>query len=117
MTLLLRRYLYHVLSSPLILSSAFLLSATAPEQDIKALVEERNVDNNTVLHLAAGTNDLNTAQVCLGNDADVNALKTNHETPLFVATVKGNLQMVELLVQKGADINAKNADSKSVLHR
>lgn len=95
----------------------FLLSATVAKQDIKALVEDRNVDNDTVLHLAAGTNDLSTAKVCLGNSADVNALKTNNETPLFVAAVKGNLQMVELLVQKGADINAKNADSKSVLHR
>ena len=95
----------------------FLLLATTAKQDIKALVEDRNVDNDTVLHLAAGTNDLNTAKVCLGNSADVNALKTNNETPLFVAAVKGNLQMVELLVQKGADLNAKNADSKSVLHR
>ena len=112
----LRRYLYHG-ANPLILSSTFLLSATESKQDIKSLVEDRNVDNNTVLHLAAGTNDLSTAQVCLGYGADINALKTNNETPLYVATVKGNLQMVQLLVEKGADINAKNADSKSVLHR
>lgn len=86
-------------------------------QDITKLVEDRDVENNTVLHLAAGTNDLKTAEVCLQNGADINALKSNNETPLYVATVKGSLQMVELLVQKGADVNVKNTDSKTVLHR
>lgn len=93
------------------------LSVTKARQDIAELVEDRSADNSTVLHLAAGTNDLDTAQVCLQNGADINALKTNNETSLYVATVKGNLQMVEFLVQKGADVNIKNADSKSVLHR
>ena len=96
-------------------SITFLLSVT--RQDITELVGDRDAANNTVLHLAAGTNDLNTAKVCLENGADINALKTNNETPLYVATVKGNLQMVELLLQKGANANAKNSDSKSVLHR
>ena len=95
----------------------FLLLATTAKQDIKALVEDRNVDNDTVLHLAAGTNDLKTAQACLENGADINAVNSNMETPLYVATVKGNLQMVELLAQKGADMNVKSADFKSVLHK
>ena len=96
---------------------SFFLSATKASHDIRRLVEDGDADNNTVLHLAAGTNDLNTAQVCLQYGADINALKTNNETPLYVATVKGNMQIVEFLVQKGADMNIKNADSKCVLHR
>ena len=84
---------------------------------IKELVGDRDLYNNTVLHLAAGTNDLNTAEVCLRNGADIDARKSNNETPLYVATVKGNLRMVELLVRKGANVVAKNADSKTILHR
>ena len=84
---------------------------------IKELVGDRDLHNNTVLHLAAGTDDLNTAEVCLRNGGDIDARKSNNETPLYVATVKGNLRMVELLVRKGANVVAKTADSKTVLHR
>lgn len=93
------------------------ISATERRQNITELVEERDINNSTVLHLAAGTNDLKTGEVCLQNGADINALKSNNETSLYVATVKGNLQMVKLLVRKGADVNVKNADTKTVLHR
>ena len=94
-----------------------LFVATKARNENTDLFDDRDVGCNTVLHLAAGTNDLKTAQACLANDADINAVNSNNETPLYVATVKGNLQMVELLVQKGADVNVKKADSKSVLHK
>lgn len=94
-----------------------LFLATEAKKENTELFDDRDVGCNTVLHLAAGTNDLKTAQACLAHGADINAVNSNKETPLYVATVKGNLQMVELLVQKGADMNVKNADSKSVLHK
>lgn len=93
------------------------LLAAEGSESIKGLVEDRDTHNNTVLHLAAGTNDLQTAEVCFQNGADINALRTNNETPLYEATVKGNLKMVEFLVKNEANVNAKNADSKTVLHR
>lgn len=101
--------------SPFFFSHLFL--ATEAKKENTELFDDRDVGCNTVLHLAAGTNDLKTAQACLAHGADINAVNSNKETPLYVATVKGNLQMVELLVQKGADMNVKNADSKSVLHK
>lgn len=94
-----------------------LLLATEARKENRELFDDRDVGCNTVLHLAAGTNDLKTAQACLENGADINAVNSNIETPLYVATVKGNLQMVELLAQKGADMNVKSADFKSVLHK
>lgn len=93
------------------------ISVIETGQSIKELVGEKDSHNNTVLHLAAGTNDLNTAEVCLQNGADIDARKSNNETPLHVATVKGNLKMVELLVRRGANVIAKNTDTKTVLHR
>ena len=84
---------------------------------MKELVGDRDSHNNTILHLAAGANDLNTAELCLQYGAEIDARRSDSETPLYVATVKGNLQMVQLLVKRGADVAAKNAESKSVLHR
>ena len=94
-----------------------LFLATEARKENTELFFDGDVGCNTVLHLAAGTNDLKTAQACLANGADINAVNSNMETPLCVATMKGNLQMVELLVQKGAYVNVKNADSQSVLHK
>ena len=86
-------------------------------EDVKELIGEGDSHRNTILHLAAGTNDPRTAEVCLQNGADIDARNSGNETPLHVATVKGNLQMVQLLVKKGACVSAKNAEHKTILHR
>ena len=91
--------------------------ATEAKKENRDLFDDRDFGCNTILHLAAGTNDLKTAEACLANGADINAVNSKKETPLYMAAVKGNLQMVKLLIQKGADVNVKNADSKSVLHK
>ncbi|MEH1771269.1 MAG: ankyrin repeat domain-containing protein, partial [Nostoc sp.] len=42
---------------------------------------------------------------------------TNYgETPLHLAVSQGNKQVVELLIAKGADVNAKNKDGNTPLH-
>jgi len=86
-------------------------------ENVKELIGEGDSHRNTILHLAAGTNDPRTAEVCLQNGADIDARNSGNETPLHVATVKGNLQMVQLLVKKGACVSAKNAEHKTILHR
>lgn len=86
-------------------------------ENVKELIGEGDSHRNTILHLAAGTNDHRTAEVCLQNGADIDARNSDNETPLHVATVKGNLQMVQVLVKKGACVSAKNAEHKTILHR
>lgn len=98
-------------------TALILQSVTHARGNMKELVGDRDSHNNTILHLAAGANDLNTAELCLQYEAEIDARRSDGETPLYVATVKGNLQMVQLLVKRGADVAAKNAESKSVLHR
>lgn len=45
--------------------------------------------------------------------ANVNAKGLDNETPLHDAAVNGHLKLVKLLVEKGADIYAKNSKGKT----
>ena len=43
-------------------------------------------------------------------------LSTAHAGPLHDATMKGNIDQVEGLIAKGADVNAKGSDGRTPLH-
>ena len=77
----------------------------------------KDLQDNTVLHMAALNNDVKTAEVYLEHGADVNTRKSKEITPLHIAATKGNLEMVELLISRGAGANMKDGDSKTPLHR
>ena len=99
----------------------YFLSLTAADRDVdtteKQLVDHKDVQDNTVLHMAALSNDVKTAQLCLDNGADVNTRKSKETTPLHIAATKGNREMAELLISRGAGVNTKDGDSKAPLHR
>lgn len=83
----------------------------------KQLVGNKDLQDNTVLHMAALNNDVKTAELCLDHGADVNTRKSKETTPLHIAATKGNLDMAELLISRGAGVNMKDGDSKTPLHR
>ena len=70
-----------------------------------------------MLHLAAWNNDVKTAELCLNNGADVNAIKHNSVTALHLAATKGNLGVAHLLISRGAIVHMKDGESKTPLHR
>ena len=76
-----------------------------------------DLQSNTVLHITAWNNDVETAELCLDHGADVNSKKCNETTALHLAATKGNLEMAELLISRGAGVNMKDGDSKTPLHR
>lgn len=45
--------------------------------------------------------------------ANINAKGLEDDTPLHDAAIVGNLKLVKLLVEKGADVNAKNRKGKT----
>jgi len=47
--------------------------------------------------------------------ANVNAKTDNGETPLLLASGRGGLDVVKLLVEKGSDINARDKNDRTVL--
>lgn len=84
----------------------------SPHKDI-----ENNINafkNLTALHCAVITNRLQLARKLIESSADVNLICKSSSmfpiTPLNYACADGNLEMVKLLLQEGANINAKSAE-------
>ena len=46
----------------------------------------------------------------------MNAKDNNGETPLHAAALNGHKEIAELLIEKGADLNAKNVVGMTPLH-
>lgn len=64
----------------------------------------RQLDRDTVLHIAAGTGHENIARLLLENGADINALGRGERTPLSTAaSFEGHDTVALLLLEMGAD--------------
>ena len=99
----------------------YFLFFAASDRDVdtneRELVGNEDLQSNTVLHMAAWNNDVETAELCLDHGTDVNTTKCKKFTALHVAAIKGNLEMAELLISRGAGVDMKDEDSKTPLHR
>src|SRR5947208_10432978 len=87
-------------------------------QDHPELLESRNGDGWTPLHLAAffGTPEL--IHALLDRGASVNARSGNAmaNTPLHAAVAGGKTENVAALVKRGADVNAQQSGGWTALH-
>jgi ankyrin repeat protein len=72
-----------------------------------AVVDTRDFSNATPLHHAAQLGYVDLVRLLLFHEADVKAVDHNQETALhFAARSKGAAEIVSLLLQAGADVNA-----------
>lgn len=106
-----------------------LLEVIKGNQDIKVTNTERlnrflcfggdvdsiNEYNETLLHEAARSGDIETAKFLIEKGANVNAIDVDGGTPLHYAACNAHLETVKLLIDNGADINAQDFDKKSPL--
>lgn len=77
----------------------------------------KNDEENSLLHIAAGEIDkLREVTYLVELNLDVNAENESGETPLHCAVTRGSLEVVQYLVQNGANIHAKTTDDKDVLY-
>lgn len=70
-------------------------------------INGRNTSNNTLL---MEVTDANTARWLLEHGADVNATNSSGETPLFQAVKNGNEELVQLYIEKGANLDVQTTD-------
>jgi ankyrin repeat protein len=84
----------------------------------KKLVDLRDRNGRTALHLAAGLyNVLGVVELLkISSSSDVNARDTLGNTPLHVAGQSGRDAIIDRLVKAGAEINAKNWSKDTALH-
>jgi len=72
--------------------------------------ESPNADGETALHLVARSGNVEAAKLLLKAGAKVEAVEQfGGQTPLMWAAARRHPEMVELLLSKGADVNARSA--------
>ena len=80
-------------------------------------VNSLSADNFTPLHGASKLNFDGLVEFLLKKGASINAqTKLRKETPLLMAIGNGNENIARLLVENGADLNAKNSENVTPFH-
>jgi len=69
----------------------------------------------TPLHYACAKGHLDVASLLISNGANVNSLSLGGTTPLMMAVQSGNELLVKLLLDKGADLQLRNAEGVSAI--
>jgi len=81
-----------------------------------AKVDVTDKDGDTPLHEAIYHSKEDVVAALLKNKADLNANWKNNRFPLWFATKKHNIKVIELLVQHGADVNKYDIDKVTALN-
>jgi len=69
----------------------------------------------TPLHYACAKGHLEVTQFLIANGATVDSLSLGNTTPLMMAVQSGNEQLVKLLLDKGADLQIRNAQGLTAI--
>ncbi|MGJ7035154.1 ankyrin repeat domain-containing protein [Anoxybacillus eryuanensis] len=80
-------------------------------------VREKDKENNTPLHIAAGSGNLAFVQLVCQYDVDVNAINKHGETPLLLAVQAGNIDVVRFLYEHGANVEIANKAGETPLYK
>jgi len=86
---------------------------------VKTLVLQKKAMVNhigwTPLHYACTKGNLEVAQFLIANGAMVDGLSPGNTTALMMAVQSGNEQLVKILLDKGADLQLRNANGLSAI--
>ncbi|KAK3088028.1 hypothetical protein FSP39_013681 [Pinctada imbricata] len=83
---------------------------------IQNMVADRDIDQNTCLHLAVLNGHYDVMKLCVEKKADVNTPAIKYMHPLHLAAKAGDLNCVRLLVKHKARIDSLNEDMATPLH-
>ncbi|KAJ3155901.1 hypothetical protein HDU89_005459 [Geranomyces variabilis] len=78
---------------------------------------DRDLHENTVLHIACKHGRTAVVEWALAQSGiDLNALNVAGDTPLILSASQGSLEIVKMLVAKGADVNRANDHGNTAMH-
>ncbi|XP_042874440.1 ankyrin-3-like isoform X2 [Penaeus japonicus] len=97
-------------------TAALLGKATILRELLRAGAARDGKDSqgNTVVHYAAFHDDASLLSILHTEGVDVaSAINARRETPLHIAASRGNLEVLEWLLQKGVPVNQKDAEGRT----
>jgi ankyrin repeat protein len=94
-----------------------LLLGRGADANAKSDIEETPLHSVSCGEYESQEAGLRVAELLLQRDADVNARRKDHSTPLHVASYYGNVEIVRLLLDNGANADAKSVIEESPLHK
>ena len=75
-----------------------------------------NIDEDNLLYYAIDNHNYNLVRYLVeAIKIDVNKYKDKYEIPLMCAIMTGNIEMIDYLVEHGADINIKDGDGDNII--
>ena len=80
------------------------------------MLSDRDIANNTPLHLAVENDHYGVVKLCILEKADINTPANNSIYLLHLAAKTGNVRIVKILVKNGARIDVRNVDMSTPLH-
>lgn len=108
-------------------STPVLTTAMADYLDIVTFLISKNATVNidfsdrtpetTVLHSASRHQTTKIAEIFLDLGADINALKFQSNTPVMLAVELRNLELLDLLIERDADLSIPNNSGWAPIHR
>lgn len=81
------------------------------------LINNKNKDGKTFLHIAADNRNHKIVEILLSLNADVNVKDNDGRTALHLAAYDGGYYIVTLLLEKGADVNIRDNNGQTALYR
>lgn len=80
-------------------------------------VNQKDADQNSALHIAVQTGHVSMCQVLLQHGAEVDVQNKCSKSPLQMASMGKNKEILELLIKQGAQTNTKDRNQRTPLHR
>ncbi len=96
------------------------LGLVSPKEGLEASRHQEDLEGDhgmTLLHMAVIKDQLEIATLLADNAANIDALAAYNQTPLHGAARAGHVRMIDFLITRGADKEAKNGHSFTPLVR
>lgn len=87
------------------------------DPEFNQFVNQKDADQNSALHIAVQTGHVSMCQVLLQHDADVDIQNKCLKTPLHVASIRKDREILQLLIKRGAQTNTRDCKHRTPLHR